>query len=523
MRNWTIGRKLFSGVGVLNAVLVTTGILAITTAASMKDELDVAAQKTTRKIDLAHEIQEHAAHFRSEQRHALLAALANDAQAVADARQRLQDQLAANDANLAEIEPLLVVDKGRRAVADVRALDGQWRGVSAQVFELIRRGDLRAAWQLDRQKGSPLLDEIDARGDILLQLQRQFLQASVTTAEGHYARSRLILVACIVVSALLGAYVAFVVRGINRSLRETARTLREGAEQVAAASSQVAGAAQSLSQGATEQAASLEETSASMEELASMTRSNADRARRAASLMTTVETQLAGANAKLSDLVGSMSDIEQSSGRVAKIIKAIDEIAFQTNILALNAAVEAARAGEAGMGFAVVADEVRNLAQRAAAAARDTAGLIEASGHSAAQGAGHVAEVVDAIRRFSSSVSEVRSLSESVSTASDQQKLGIEQVGQAVAQMEQVTQTTAGTAEESAAASEELNAQAEASLAVVRKLAAMVGGGAAGRPVEGEAPSHPAVARVVAVASRPTRSPHGSSDEPPATGTFGSF
>jgi methyl-accepting chemotaxis protein len=522
MRNWTIGQKLLSGVGVLNALLIVMGILALTTGATLKGELDVAVRQTTKKIDLAHEIQEAAAQLRSEQRHALLAAFAGDRPAVAAAARRIQELLTASSEYLDEIAPLLVVEKGKRAVADMRELEAQWRQVSEAVFGLIQRGDNHAAMQLERQKASPLLDGIDARGDILLQLQRQFLKESAATAETSYARARLVLLVCVAVSLLLGSGVALVVRGISRSLRDTARSLREGAEQVAAAAAQVSGAAQSLSQGATEQAAALEETSASMEEMASMTRSNSERAKKAASQMTSVETQLATANAKLSALVVSMSDIRESSGRVAKIIKTIDEIAFQTNILALNAAVEAARAGEAGMGFAVVADEVRSLAQRAAAAARDTTELIETSGRSAEQGASHVTEVVDAIGRFSASVGEVRYLSDQVSSACDEQRIGIDQVSQAVAQMEKVTQSTAGTAEESAAASEELNAQADTSLAVVHALDAMVGGVAVRARHQADGASQASGTRVVSIAAR-KRTAHSDPDAPAATGTFGQF
>ena len=170
-----------------------------------------------------------------------------------------------------------------------------------------------------------------------------------------------------------------------------------------------------------------------------------------------------------------MVAIKESSDKVSKIIKTIDEIAFQTNILALNAAVEAARAGEAGMGFAVVADEVRSLAQRSAQAARDTATLIEESIHAANQGHQRVTQVSGAIEAITTSAGRVKQLVDAVSVASREQAQGIDQVTQAITQMEKVTQNTAATAEESAAASEELSAQAESSMGVVARLAVLVG------------------------------------------------
>ena len=171
----------------------------------------------------------------------------------------------------------------------------------------------------------------------------------------------------------------------------------------------------------------------------------------------------------------SMQEINSSSDKISKIIKVIDEIAFQTNILALNAAVEAARAGEAGMGFAVVADEVRNLAQRSAQAARDTAGLIEESIAKSNDGKTKLDLVATAVHSIIASADKVKVLVDEVNVGSQEQARGIEQVSRAIQQMEKITQTNAASAEESASASEELSAQSEALKAIAGRLNHMVG------------------------------------------------
>jgi methyl-accepting chemotaxis protein len=266
----------------------------------------------------------------------------------------------------------------------------------------------------------------------------------------------------------------FIVRGISAVLTRTVSELTESAAQVTSAATQVAGSSQSLAQGASELAASIEETSASTEQLASMTRKNSENSERSSEIMSVVDGQIGHANKVLALMAVSMDHINTSSGKISKIIKVIDEIAFQTNILALNASVEAARAGSAGMGFAVVADEVRNLAQRSAQAASDTTLLIEESIAKSSEGKATLIEVEAAIRSITESASQVKMLVDEVNTGSREQAQGTEQISKAITQMEQVTQQTAANAEESAAASEELSAQAETMRDALAGLQSMV-------------------------------------------------
>jgi methyl-accepting chemotaxis protein/methyl-accepting chemotaxis protein-1 (serine sensor receptor) len=208
-------------------------------------------------------------------------------------------------------------------------------------------------------------------------------------------------------------------------------------------------------------------------------------------------------------MVVAMSDIKTSSDKVGKIIRVIDEIAFQTNILALNAAVEAARAGEAGMGFAVVADEVRNLAQRCAQAARDTAGLIEESICKSNEGKMKVDQVAAAIQAITQESAKVKALVDEVSVGSQEQTRGIEQVSKALMQIEQVTQQSAANAEESAAAAEELTAQASTLMEVVDQLSAMVGGVKASHRSQETAPARNAGTGLMSLQKTASRKPRG--------------
>jgi methyl-accepting chemotaxis protein len=270
-------------------------------------------------------------------------------------------------------------------------------------------------------------------------------------------------------------------------LKRIAWNLLDQASQVNGASGQLSAASQTLAEGSSEQASSLEETSSSLEEMSSMTKSNSENTDKANQLAKEARQAADRGVGDMQTMAAAMDDIKRSSDDIAKIIKTIDEIAFQTNILALNAAVEAARAGEAGLGFAVVADEVRNLAQRCAQAARETSAKIEGAISKSGQGVEITGKIATVLNEIVTKARQVDELVTEVAGASREQTDGIAQINMAVGEMDKVTQSNAATAEESAAAAEELNAQAETMRQSVAELMELIGGknhGAATPPPE---------------------------------------
>ena len=306
-------------------------------------------------------------------------------------------------------------------------------------------------------------------------MKRTVEAANSSTQE--LASASWIMVVGLILAILVGVGVAWlIIRSTTKVLSSVAASLEDGSNQAAAAAGQVSAASQSLAEGASEQAASLEETSSSLEEMSSMTQRNAENAQKANDLTRQARAAADTGAADMQAMNTAMQEIKTSSDEIGKIIKTIDEIAFQTNILALNAAVEAARAGEAGMGFAVVADEVRNLAQRCAQSAKETAAKIEGAIGKTAQGVQISARVTQGLQEIVTKVRQVDELVAEVATASKEQTQGISQVNTAVTEMDKVTQSNAANAEESASASEELSAQAEALKEAVGQLLCLVGG-----------------------------------------------
>ncbi|MCW5982345.1 MAG: hypothetical protein KIT09_29940 [Bryobacteraceae bacterium] len=387
-----------------------------------------------------------------------------------------------------ELEKLLAEDKKLRDEARERirqsrdasgGLQKSFEALSAaseKLLGVLLLGEYAQAQQLFIEEANPAFDELLVSVHGHQKAERNGREEAAAQGRQRVAwKQGLALALVVLMAAALTGFATVLTRRIGNNLRRAATELASGSEQIKSAAEQIASSSQTLAAGATEQAASLEETSASTEEITAMTGRTSETLRQAAGLMADASLRVGDANQRLDLLVTAMKEVESSGQKVSKIIRVIDEIAFQTNILALNAAVEAARAGEAGLGFAVVSDEVRSLAQRCAQAAHDTTALIEESIAKSKECAHRLDEVSESIRSTTTTTGQTKALIDEVTVASQEQARGTQQIARAVSQMGEVTQRTAAGAEEGAAAAQQLNGQAAVLGRVVKDLGALVG------------------------------------------------
>jgi methyl-accepting chemotaxis protein len=439
----------------------------------------------------------------------------------------IADSVTRSTALIKQVEPLLTTDEEMAMMKAIVADRARYQAAKVQVMEAKKAGDSAASVRFFDGAFTPAAEAYSAKLQALLALQRKAIDDTALALDADSARAFNLLVLLGVLVVLIGATFAWLIsRSITRPLQaavavaETVATgdlttqfdvasrdeigdlmralkamndalfkvvseVQGGTRSIATASHEIAAGNLDLSARTEQQASSLEETAASMEELTSTVRQNADNAHQANQLALAAS----GVAAKGGDIVGkvvdTMGSIDASSRKIVDIIGVIDGIAFQTNILALNAAVEAARAGEQGRGFAVVASEVRSLAQRSASAAKEIKDLIGDSVGQVNIGTRLVQEAGTTMREVVDSVARVNDIMSEITSASQEQRIGIDQVNEAIAQMDQVTQQNAALVEEAAAAAASLQEQAEmlASVAAGFKLAA-------GAPV----PRRPAVA-----------------------------
>ena len=471
---WTISRRIMAGFAICVLITAGLGLFAMRQVESLTTNISDLNDNVIPSLVLLSDISDS---FQDVM--IILEQLDGEtsAERIIQLEKKSGERNALVDDCLKKYEPLVISEEDGRLLKEIRRTYESFFAARNRALELIKQNQTAEINQQMQSVVTPLYEKtenaIDEHVEFNIKLgQTQAAKGKLTAkATDHWLKVSLL-------SALLVAsLIAWAISSTtNRVLRGLAMNLDHGALQTAAAARQVAVASQTLSSGASQQASSVEETSASLEEMTSMIRATSENAQKAKSLASDSRTFAEAGSKNMHEMMIAMSAIDSSSAEVAKIVKDIDEIAFQTNILALNAAVEAARAGEAGAGFAVVADEVRSLAQRSAAAAKETANKIEAAISNSRQGSLNSSKVAESLKQISEKVTSTDALVGDISTASREQAQGIDQINSAIAQMEKVTQSNASSAEESASAAEELSAQAETLQDLVGKLRRLVGG-----------------------------------------------
>jgi methyl-accepting chemotaxis protein len=474
MNNWTIGRRINAGFIVVLAITVGLGLFSIFRAMGLKENILDLGENIMPSIELQSQIM-----VQVQQKMICIQQLNDNISK--ERRADLTKDLNAATEKAVELikkyEPLIVDAKDRACWVAAKESNEALTVSIHRTIELLAADNPLELSRYLQNVLDPTFDK--ALKAVMEGMDYNMELGNKHASEGkHNADSSILL---IIIATALAIVIAVVITWqvtstTNKALQDLAANLDRGALQTASAARQVSMASNQLSSGSSEQASSVEETSTSLEEMSSMIRSTADNAQKAKSLATEARSEAEAGTNIMSEMMEAMKAIDTSSAEVAKIVKNIDEIAFQTNILALNAAVEAARAGEAGAGFAVVADEVRSLAQRSAAAAKETAEKIEAAIANSRSGSACSTKVGESLKHIAEKVTSTDALVADIATAATEQAQGIQQINNAMSQMDKVTQGNAASAEESASAAEELDAQAETMKDLVAQLRKLVGG-----------------------------------------------
>jgi methyl-accepting chemotaxis protein len=476
MKQTSIRTKLLACFVLVVVAAGATATYSLYTLRHIRSQMREEIVGSTTRLEQSLQIATGIANMRSSMRGVTLFALTHNDGPFAKARSAFGNTAAEMRKVVQGSETSGLTAQDQAAINAIRLALDQWVDNFQQFADWCAAGQAQQANEIALKKITPLMDTLQKNASAFGQANSARRDRAIAATESGIQRNELVMlmITALVLLAAGGGF--FQVTGLARTLKEVSETVAEGAQQVAQVAAHVSASSQELARGSSENAGSLEETSVALTQISSMAGRNTENSRNAVGIVAHSVEKFTQTNQALDGMVLAMGEISGSSHKISKIIKVIDEIAFQTNILALNAAVEAARAGEAGLGFAVVADEVRNLSQRCAQAARDTASLIEESIAKSENGEFKVNDVAETIRTVTGEAAQVQTLVDEVNLGSQEQARGLDQIGQTITQLEHAGQNTAATAEETAAAAEQLAAQSATLTNISRQLRTLVEG-----------------------------------------------
>jgi methyl-accepting chemotaxis protein len=498
-KNWKIGTRLSLGFGVVLALITTMLVLALTQLASVGSLGDQIVSEDWVKADAAGKLD---AYTRANGQRTMELFFAADKTQTDSIRARIASNKKIVATSLDTLERLVASSDGKSLLTKIKEARASYVESFSRVEKLLEEGNRDQATRVLVEETLPRLEALKGHVVALSDRQTKLVKVKGAAIRGSINDAREAMLATGLAALLVSTMFAWwltrsitvpiqqavdvaqtvatgdltshieinssdetgqllsALKTMNDHLVSVVGTVRRSSESIASASAQIAAGNTDLSQRTEEQAANLEQTAASMEEISSTVKNNSDVARHATELASTASSAVARGGKAVHQVVDTMETIAASSLQIENIIGVIDSIAFQTNILALNAAVEAARAGEQGRGFAVVASEVRGLAQRSAAAAKEIKDLIADSVEKVRSGSIQASTAGETMGDIVAQVQRVSNLISEISAATIEQSSGINQVGDAVSQLDNVTQQNAALVEESAAAADSLNQQA---------------------------------------------------------------